>query len=83
MADLVIYTPENFGVKPENILKGGYMAWAAVGDANASIPTIEPIVSTEMFGALHLAASRNSFNFVSKVSIENGKFVFKIKQLNL
>lgn len=74
LADLVIYKPQNFGVKPEVVIKGGYIAWAAVGDANASIPTIEPIISYEMFGALHKAASKNSFNFVSQASLKNGKY---------
>ncbi|TIA95401.1 hypothetical protein E3P92_03601 [Wallemia ichthyophaga] len=74
LADLVMYQPQNFGVKPEIVIKGGYIAWAAVGDANASIPTVEPIISYEMFGALHKAASKNSFNFVSDISLKNGKY---------
>lgn len=74
LADLVMYQPQNFGVKPEIVIKGGYIAWAAVGEANASIPTVEPIISYEMFGALHKAASKNSFNFVSEISLKNGKY---------
>ncbi|KAL7006321.1 Urease [Cystobasidiomycetes sp. EMM_F5] len=43
VADLVMWDPANFGVRPKNVIKGGVIAWAQVGDANASIPTVEPV----------------------------------------
>ena len=51
MADLVIWQPAFFGVKPQLIIKGGFIVWAAMGDANASIPTPQPVLGRPMFGA--------------------------------
>ena len=52
IADLVIWRPDFFGVKPEMVLKSGFIAQAQMGDPNASIPTPEPMISRPMFGAL-------------------------------
>ncbi|EJD06342.1 urease [Fomitiporia mediterranea MF3/22] len=72
LADLVLWKPENFGAKPEVVLKAGVIAWAQMGDANASIPTIQPVYGQPMWGAEPLAASLTSVVFVSQVSIDNG-----------
>lgn len=70
IADLVIWKPEFFGVKPEMVLKNGFIAQAQMGDPNASIPTPEPIISRPMFGAFGRALSSTCFTFMSQVSIE-------------
>ena len=51
LADLVLWRPAFFGVKPELVLKGGVIAWAQMGDPNASIPTPQPVLTRPMFGA--------------------------------
>ncbi|EAJ6151364.1 urease subunit alpha [Campylobacter lari] len=66
-ADLVLWQPKFFGVKPKLILKGGLIVGAKIGDANASIPTPEPIIYEKMFGA---NLNENALYFVSKVSLE-------------
>ncbi|WP_261530174.1 urease subunit alpha [Campylobacter lari] len=66
-ADLVLWQPKFFGVKPKLILKGGLIVGAKIGDANASIPTPEPIIYEKMFGA---NLNENALHFVSKVSLE-------------
>ncbi|GAA6019361.1 hypothetical protein JCM11491_000909 [Sporobolomyces phaffii] len=71
-ADLVLWTPANFGVRPEMIIKGGVVAWANIGDANASIPTVEPVVGRPMWATHPRAASLNSMLFVSQLSIDSG-----------
>ncbi|ORY51837.1 urease [Rhizoclosmatium globosum] len=71
-ADLVMYKPQLFGVKPEIVLKGGMIAWAQMGDANASIPTPQPVIMRPMFGASPSATRNTCFAFVSQASIENG-----------
>ncbi|KAJ3399401.1 hypothetical protein HDU80_007983 [Chytriomyces hyalinus] len=73
LADLVMYRPEFFGTKPELILKGGMVAWAQMGDANASIPTPQPVISRPMFAAFPSATRHTCFAFVSKASLENGE----------
>ncbi|MHC5309463.1 urease subunit alpha [Myroides sp. LJL116] len=72
IADLVIWKPALFGVKPEMILKGGMIAASKMGDANGSIPTPQPIILRSMYATLGKAATKTSFTFVSKVSLENG-----------
>ncbi|XP_039019194.1 urease-like [Hibiscus syriacus] len=72
LADLVLWKPALFGAKPEMVIKGGVIAWANMGDANASIPTPEPVLSRPMFGAFGKAASANSIAFVSKAALDNG-----------
>ena len=65
-ADIVIWKPAFFGVKPTLILKGGFIAMAAMGDPNASIPTPQPVHYRPMFGAYGGALSKGSLTFVSK-----------------
>ncbi len=73
LADLVIWKPEAFGTKPDMVIKGGVIAWAQMGDANASIPTVQPVYGRPMWGAQPAAAGLNSVVFCSQVSIDNGK----------
>lgn len=81
LADLVLWKPAFFGAKPEMIIKGGNIAWANMGDANASIPTPEPVISRPMFGAFGKAGSENSVAFVSKAALRNGvKEVYGLKK---
>ena len=72
MADLVLWNPAMFGVKPEMILKGGMIIASKMGDANASIPTPQPVVYTNMFGAYGLARERTCATFVSQAAVEGG-----------
>jgi len=72
LADLVLWEPAFFGVKPHLVVKGGQIAYAQMGDANASIPTPQPILPRPMFGAAGRAPASNSFNFVAPVAIEDG-----------
>jgi urease subunit alpha len=69
LADLVLWNPAFFGVKPEMVVKGGFIAWSVMGDANASIPTPQPVVYRPMFGAFAGAAPASSAVFVSQVSL--------------
>jgi urease subunit alpha len=71
-ADLVIWKPGFFGVKPSLILKGGFIASAAMGDPNASIPTPQPVHYRPMFGAFGGALHRGSLTFMSQVAIQSG-----------
>ncbi len=71
IADLVIWKPEFFGVKPEMVLKSGFIAQAQMGDPNASIPTPEPTISRPMFGAFGRALSSTSFTFVSQAALDH------------
>jgi urease subunit alpha len=70
-ADLVIWRPALFGAKPEMIIKGGFIIASKMGDANASIPTPQPVLYTKMFGAAGLAQSRTCISFVSGVAAKN------------
>uniref|UniRef100_N1QXF7 Urease n=1 Tax=Aegilops tauschii TaxID=37682 RepID=N1QXF7_AEGTA len=72
LADLVLWKPAFFGAKPELIIKGGAIAWANMGDPNASIPTPEPVMMRPMFGAYGKAGSSHSIAFVSKAAKEAG-----------
>lgn len=72
IADLVLWRPEMFGVKPEMIIKGGFICASKMGDANASIPTPQPVVYTKMFGAQGLAVKRCCATFVSEAAKESG-----------
>ncbi|MEM3143892.1 MAG: urease subunit alpha, partial [Candidatus Nitrosotenuis sp.] len=69
IADIVIWTPQFFGVKPKMIIKGGFIAYSLMGDSNASIPTTEPIYYKPMFGSLGKAVQSTSFVFTSKIAI--------------
>jgi urease subunit alpha len=71
-ADLVLWKPAFFGVKPEMVLKGGFIACAQMGDANASIPTPQPVFPRPMFGAFGRAATLSSLTFVSRAAVEEG-----------
>src|SRR3982075_3370919 len=71
-ADLVLWQPAFFGVKPALILKGGMIAHALMGDPNASIPTPQPVHYRPMFGAFGKARTSTSVTFVSKVAAESG-----------
>jgi len=70
IADLVIWKPALFGVKPEMVLKSGFIAQAQVGDPNASIPTPEPIISRPMFGSFGRALCSTSLTFVSQAGLD-------------
>src|SRR3989338_4759354 len=72
LADIVIWTPQFFGIKPKMIIKGGMIAYSLMGDPNASIPTTEPIMYRPMFGAIGSAKYSTSFTFTSKLAIEKG-----------
>jgi urease subunit alpha len=69
LADLVLWHPAWFGAKPTIVVKGGLIAWAQMGDANASIPTPQPVRMRPMFGALGRAAAATSLAFVSRAAI--------------
>jgi urease subunit alpha len=71
-ADIVIWRPAFFGVKPSMILKGGQIAWALMGDANASIPTPQPVHGRPMFGAFGGALHSSSLTFVSQAAMKLG-----------
>jgi urease subunit alpha len=72
MADLVLWKPAFFGVKPEMIVKGGLIAYSLMGDPNASIPTPQPTLYRPMFGALGRARYATSYTFVSQAAIAHG-----------
>ena len=72
LADIVLWKPAFFGVKPEIILKGGFIAWSTMGDPNASIPTPQPVLYRPMFGAFGSAPSSTSLLFTSQLAIESG-----------
>jgi urease subunit alpha len=71
-ADLVIWKPAFFGVKPALIVKGGFIAMAAMGDPNASIPTPQPVHYRPMFGSFGGAVARGSLTFVSQAGLQAG-----------
>ncbi len=71
-ADLVLWRPAFFGSRPELVLKGGFIAWAQMGDANASIPTPEPLRMRPMFGARGRAIGATSLAFVSQRAWQEG-----------
>ncbi|MGF9757976.1 urease subunit alpha [Microvirga sp. 0TCS3.31] len=72
LADLVVWTPAFFGVKPDLVIKGGAIAAALMGDPNASIPTPQPVHYRPMFGAYGRALATTSLTFVSRAAVENG-----------
>jgi urease subunit alpha len=72
MADLVLWQPAFFGVKPAMIIKGGFIAAAPMGDPNASIPTPQPVHYRTMFGGFGKAPVATSVSFVSQSAIQNG-----------
>ena len=72
LADLVVWTPAFFGVKPDMVIKGGTIVAAQMGDPNASIPTPQPVHYRPMFGAFGRALTASSVVFVSKVAARSG-----------
>ena len=72
LADLVLWAPAFFGVKPEVVLKGGFISWAQMGDPNASIPTPQPVFMRPMFGDFGRARLSTCITFVSSAGIANG-----------
>jgi urease subunit alpha len=70
IADIVLWPTNMFGVKPKCVIKGGLIAWSVMGDANASIPTPEPVLLQPMFAGLGKAAGRTSVTFVSQAAAE-------------
>jgi urease subunit alpha len=72
LADVVLWDPAFFGVRPELVIKAGVIAWAAMGDANASIPTPQPVLPRPMFGAFGDLPARLGLHFVSPAALEAG-----------
>ncbi|GFE70357.1 urease subunit alpha [Chroococcus sp. FPU101] len=72
LADLCLWRPAFFGVKPELVIKGGMIAWSQMGDANASIPTPQPVYMRPMFGSFGGAIGATSLTFVSKIALKAG-----------
>ena len=70
LADLILWNPAFFGVKPEIVLKGGFIAWSVMGDANASIPTPQPVLYRPMFGSFGAATRAIAATFVSRASLD-------------
>jgi urease subunit alpha len=71
-ADLVLWRPAFFGVKPEMVVKGGFIAWSVMGDANASIPTPQPVIYRPMYGSYGKAVQSTSMTFLSNAAFEAG-----------
>ncbi|MCX9193465.1 urease subunit alpha [Carbonactinospora thermoautotrophica] len=72
LADLVLWRPALFGVRPHLVLKGGVIAYAAMGDAGASIPTPQPVLARPMWGSAPAVASATSVHFVAPAALEDG-----------
>lgn len=72
LADIVMWAPQFFGIRPKLIIKGGFIAYSLMGDPSASIPTPEPVYYRPMFGAMGLAKYSTSVTFTSKLAIKNG-----------
>jgi urease subunit alpha len=70
LADLCLWKPAFFGVKPEMVIKGGAIAWSQMGDANASIPTPQPVHMRPMFGSFGGAIAATSVTFLSQAALE-------------
>jgi len=72
LADLVLWDPAFFAIRPRLVIKGGAVAWAPMGDANASIPTPQPVMSAPMFAGSGRLAARSSLTFVSPLAAAEG-----------
>ena len=72
LADLVLWDPGTFGVRPHVVLKGGMIAWGQMGDANASIPTPQPVYPRPMFGAYGKVPAQTSLHFVAQAALDAG-----------
>ena len=68
----MLWHPAFFGIKPELVIKGGFIAWSQMGDANASIPTPQPVAMRPMFGGYGRVPALSSVTFVSKAAMEGG-----------
>jgi urease subunit alpha len=71
LADLVLWSPAFFGVKPDLVIKGGSIAWSLMGDPNASIPTPQPVHYRPMFGVMGRALAENCLTFVSAAALDD------------
>jgi urease subunit alpha len=69
LADMVLWNPAFFGVKPEMVIKSGFIAWSVMGDANASIPTPQPVLYRPMFGSFGAAPQSTGVTFISLASL--------------
>jgi urease subunit alpha len=72
IADIVLWRPAFFGIKPELVVKGGFIVWSPMGDSAASLMTCEPVIMRPQWGAFGGAPSQLSFNFVNPLAIEAG-----------
>lgn len=72
LADLVLWDPAFFAIRPRLVIKAGAIAWAPIGDANASIPTPQPVLSAPMFAGTGRLAARSSLAFVSQLAVAEG-----------
>jgi urease subunit alpha len=72
LADVVLWKPAFFGAKPEMVVKGGFIAWSAMGDPNASIPTPQPVLYRPMFGSFGGATAATSITFLSRAGVAAG-----------
>ena len=72
LADICLWKPAMFGVKPEIVIKGGAIAWAQMGDPNASIPTPQPVYMRPMFGSFGGATATTSLTFISQTALDSG-----------
>jgi urease subunit alpha len=72
LADIVLWPTNTFGIKPKYVIKGGFIAFGAMGDPNASIPTPEPVLLRSMWAARGRAVGRTSMTFMSEAAIQNG-----------
>ncbi|MEM8843925.1 MAG: urease subunit alpha [Pseudomonadota bacterium] len=71
IADLVLWKPAFFGIKPELIVKGGFIVWSAMGDSSASLMTCEPMLMRPQWGAFGSAKQQLSVNFVNQLAVDN------------
>jgi urease subunit alpha len=72
LADIVLWRPEFFGAKPETVLKGGAVAWTLMGDGNASVSRVEPVIYHAAWGAAGSVPGRTSAHFVSQLALDDG-----------
>ena len=72
LADIVLWKPGFFGIKPEVVFKGGFIAWAAMGESNASLMTCEPILYRPQWSSFGIAPQATSVGFVTKAALEKG-----------
>ena len=72
IADIVLWRPGFFGIKPELIIKGGFIAWSPMGESNASLMTCEPIIYRPQWSSFGVAPQATSFSFMTQTAIDNG-----------